>query len=193
MASTHVPLSFPECGADGLNNPHFVAEGANNRNCGPRNAQDLSLAYKNNFGLSTGSDGSAANAPLIGTPKGVEAVIVGVIYKRFVMRLIERFSWIRSSENVGLYADARSLMHYVKTAHGSVFRRVVLSGMLESAQKIVKVDAEQSIESNRESPGGSCSVVDENEKQLSYKKSMFRRRNNTTAGGEAGKGNMVKF
>ena len=104
-------------------------------------------SYKSNFGTSAAAanaaaaDGVGANAPLVGTTKGVEAVVVGVVYKRVVARVIERFSWIRSGENVSLYADVRALMNYVKISHGSVFRRVVLSALLESTQKIVKVDA----------------------------------------------------
>ena len=107
------------------------------RGCGPRAAQELGNSYKSNFGTSV----SAENAPLVGTTKGVEAVVVGVMYKRIVSRVIDRFSWIRSGENVSLYADVRALMNYVKISHGSVFRRVVLSALLESTQKIVKVDA----------------------------------------------------
>ena len=118
------------------------------RGCGPRAAQELGNSYKSNFGTSAAAanaaaaaDGVAANAPLVGTTKGVEAVVVGVVYKRVVARVIERFSWIRSGENVSLYADVRALMNYVKISHGSVFRRVVLSALLESTQKIVKVEA----------------------------------------------------
>jgi hypothetical protein len=32
-----------------------------------------------------------------------------------------------------LYCDVRQLMTYIKEAHGGVFRRVALSGLLESA------------------------------------------------------------
>ena len=107
------------------------------RGCGPRAAKELGSSYKSNFGTAA----SAENAPLVGTTKGVEAVVVGVVYKRIVGRVIERFSWIRSGENVSLYADVRALMNYVKISHGGVFRWVVLSALLESTQKIVKVDA----------------------------------------------------
>ena len=107
------------------------------RGCGPRAAQELGNSYKSNFGTSA----SAENPIGVGTTKGVEAIVVGVVYKRIVARVIDRFSWIRSGENVSLYADVRALMNYVKISHGSVFRRVVLSALLESTQKIVKVDA----------------------------------------------------
>jgi len=34
-----------------------------------------------------------------------------------------------------LYCDVRQLMTYVKEAHGGVFRRVALSGLLDSANR----------------------------------------------------------
>lgn len=34
-----------------------------------------------------------------------------------------------------LYCDVRQLMTYIKEAHGGVFRRVALSGLLESASR----------------------------------------------------------
>ena len=74
----------------------------------------------------------------MGTNKGVESVVVTVLYKRLVTKLIDRFSWLKSQENLTLYNDVRSLMNYVKNEHGAVFSRVVLSAMLESAQKIIK-------------------------------------------------------
>ncbi len=53
--------------------------------------------------------------------------------------MVERLPWLRSSqENATLYSDVRSLMNYVKNAHGGIFRRVVLGALMESAQKIVK-------------------------------------------------------
>ena len=76
--------------------------------------------------------------PLAGTSKGVENTIVSVCYKRLVTKIIGRFSWLRAQENLALYNDVRALMNYVKTVHGAIFRRVVLSAMLESTQKIVK-------------------------------------------------------
>lgn len=34
-----------------------------------------------------------------------------------------------------LYSDVRQLLHYVREAHGGVFRRVALSGLIDSAGK----------------------------------------------------------
>ena len=34
-----------------------------------------------------------------------------------------------------MYGDVRQLLHYVREAHGGVFRRVALSGLIDSAGK----------------------------------------------------------
>ena len=52
--------------------------------------------------------------------------------------MTEKVTWLKSPENIGLNNDCRSLIHYVKLNHGNVFRRVVLSGMMESTKKLVK-------------------------------------------------------
>lgn len=36
----------------------------------------------------------------------------------------------------GLYCDIRQLVQFIKEAHGNVFRRVALSALLDSAEKI---------------------------------------------------------
>ncbi len=84
-----------------------------------------------------GDEGCAGG--LVGTARGVESVVIAVIYRRLVARLMERLAWLKGSQdNADLYTDVRSLMNYVKNAHGGVFRRVVLGALIESAQKIVK-------------------------------------------------------
>ena len=34
-----------------------------------------------------------------------------------------------------LYGDVRQLLHYIREAHGGVFRRVALSGLIDSSGK----------------------------------------------------------
>ena len=72
-----------------------------------------------------------------GSPMGVESIIVSTIYRKIVTKLVDKASWLKQAENSVIYTDVRSLMHYVKTWHGGVFRRVVLNAMLESAKKLV--------------------------------------------------------
>lgn len=68
----------------------------------------------------------------------METIVISIVYKKLVSKLIDKFSWLKSQDNLTLYNDVRSLMNYVKNSHGGVFRRVVLSALLESTQKIIK-------------------------------------------------------
>ena len=78
----------------------------------------------------------ATGAP--GTPRAVENIIVTTIYRKVVSKLVEKHTWLKLPENESHYVDVRGLMHYVKQWHGGIFRRVVLSGMLDSTRKLVK-------------------------------------------------------
>lgn len=85
--------------------------------------------------------GGAAAESVIGfggAPKTVEITIVTILYKKLVTKLIDKFGWLKAADNQTLYNDVRSYMNYVKIYHGGVFRRVALSGMLDSTNKIVK-------------------------------------------------------
>ena len=87
-------------------------------------------------GHSADSTTTPAGAP--GTPRAVENIIVSTMYRRLVGKLVEKHSWLKLPENDAQYLDVRGLMHYVRQWHGSTFRRVVLSGLLDSTRKLVK-------------------------------------------------------
>ena len=55
----------------------------------------------------------------------------GMLLPTFGKSFMTNFTW--SFKFMG-----RKLMNYVKISHGGVFRRVALSGMLDSTHKIVK-------------------------------------------------------
>ena len=113
-------------------------------------SHDLHISYETNFAASgEGSKGNQTSSgtapapppqalPKAGTPLGVESVIVATVYRKIVTQLVDKASWLKQAENVNIYTDVRSLMHYVKTWHGGVFRLVVLNAMLESAKKLVR-------------------------------------------------------
>ncbi|XP_068023752.1 protein unc-80 homolog [Melanerpes formicivorus] len=44
---------------------------------------------------------------------------------------------LHSPENLGLYCDIQQLVQFIKEAHSKVFRRVVLSALLDSAEKLI--------------------------------------------------------
>ncbi|RZC42316.1 unc-80 -like protein, partial [Asbolus verrucosus] len=58
---------------------------------------------------------------------------------RLVMNVIIRFvnsaKEIKTPDNLGLYCEVRQLMTYVKEGHGSVFRRVALSALIDTADR----------------------------------------------------------
>ncbi len=92
-----------------------------------KSGQDLSHGYSSNF-----------NIPENSTMKSVETLIVTTVFKKLVSKLTGKLSWFKSQENSAIYNDTRGLINYVKINHGSVFRRVVLSAMLDSTKKLVK-------------------------------------------------------
>lgn len=42
---------------------------------------------------------------------------------------------LKTAENMSLYCDIKQFVTYVKEAHGGVFRRVALSGILDSSDR----------------------------------------------------------
>lgn len=67
--------------------------------------------------------------------RGIEGQIIAYVFKVLVTRLVDSAKQMKAQENISLYCDVRQLMTYVKEAHGSVFRRVALSGILDSADR----------------------------------------------------------
>ena len=99
------------------------------------------MSYETNFVADTSipqQPGPVQQQHKVGTPKGVESIIVSTIYRKIVTKLVDKASWLKQAENNAVYNDVRSLMSYVKTYHGGVFRRVVLNAMLDSAKKLVR-------------------------------------------------------
>lgn len=67
--------------------------------------------------------------------RGIEGQIMTYVFKVLVTRLVDSMKQLKTQENIGLYCDVRQLMTYVKEAHGGIFRRVALSGILDSADR----------------------------------------------------------
>ncbi|KAJ8917160.1 hypothetical protein NQ315_012652 [Exocentrus adspersus] len=87
--------------------------------------------YASNFGTGVGGGGI----------RGVEGQIMSHVFKPLVSRFVESNKEIKSPENLGLYCDIRQLMIYVKEGHGSVFRRVALSALIDTADRPTKKEA----------------------------------------------------
>nr|XP_054603628.1 protein unc-80 homolog isoform X2 [Nothobranchius furzeri] len=82
--------------------------------------------FGNNF--ATGDNKSLA--------QNMEAVVVGCMFKSLITRCASTTHELHSPENLGLYCDIRQLVQFIKEAHGNVFRRVALSALLDSAEKV---------------------------------------------------------
>ncbi|XP_077449386.1 protein unc-80 homolog isoform X14 [Stigmatopora argus] len=68
--------------------------------------------------------------------QNMEAVVVGCMFKSLITRCASTTHELHSPENLGLYCDIRQLVQFIKEAHGNVFRRVALSALLDSAEKV---------------------------------------------------------
>ncbi|KAF4014159.1 hypothetical protein G4228_005365 [Cervus hanglu yarkandensis] len=70
------------------------------------------------------------------TAQNVEGIVVSAMFKSLITRCASTTHELHSPENLGLYCDIRQLVQFIKEAHGNVFRRVALSALLDSAEKL---------------------------------------------------------
>ncbi|KAK7065542.1 hypothetical protein SK128_001024 [Halocaridina rubra] len=81
--------------------------------------------YATNFGASLGGAGS----------RGIEGQLVASVFKALVSRFVKSSKELKTPENMALYCDVRQLLGYIREGHGGVFRRVALSGLIDSADR----------------------------------------------------------
>ena len=129
---------------------------------------DGKTAYTNNFGAGFGKIG----------PKGVEGVIMNQIFKSLVTRMVKMQKELKLQENLSIYCELRQLVNFIKDNHGGIFRKVALSALLDSQQKLLletaKKEAEKlMLEQNaaKQFPFG-----EEGEKIFQNKKSFIRKK-----------------
>ncbi|XP_046393341.1 protein unc-80 homolog [Ischnura elegans] len=137
-----------------------------------------SAGYATNFGANIGRGGS----------RGIESHIISNVFKSLVSRMVNCSKELKSQENVALYGDVRQLMTYIKEAHGGVFRRVALSGLLDSANRPNKGHSNQQsskapknanqpeVEEQSDRPMGSCYIMDER----GGRKFLFKKRSTSS-------------
>ncbi|KAI2663401.1 hypothetical protein H4Q32_011921 [Labeo rohita] len=102
----------------------YGSAGERSRRANKRNIDKA--GFGNNF--TTGGDKSLAHS--------METVVVGCMFKSLITRCASTTHELHSSENLGLYCDIRQLVQFIKESHGNVFRRVALSALLDSAEKL---------------------------------------------------------
>ncbi|EFN85740.1 Uncharacterized protein KIAA1843 [Harpegnathos saltator] len=121
--------------------------------------------------------------------RGIEGQIMACIFKVLVTRLVDSVKQLKAQENIGLYCDVRQLMTYVKEAHGGVFRRVTLSGILDSADRpnkrcnsnvqttrVIRHIHQSDLEEHADIGGDTCYTVDDR----GTRKFLFKKRSTST-------------
>ncbi|XP_041056206.1 protein unc-80 homolog [Carcharodon carcharias] len=104
---------------------------------------DNKAGFGNNF--TTGDSKSAA--------RSMEVIIVSCMFKPLITRCASTTHELHSAENLGLYCDIRQLVQFIKEAHGNVFRRVALSALLDSADKVTPGKKPEDTEERKVSVG----------------------------------------
>ncbi|KFO96913.1 Protein unc-80, partial [Calypte anna] len=92
--------------------------------------------------------------------QSVEGIIVSAMFKSLITRCASTTHELHSPENLGLYCDIRQLVQFIKEAHGNVFRRVALSALLDSAEKLIPGKKTEATEQEPK-PSGSKRQVSE--------------------------------
>ncbi|XP_069694360.1 protein unc-80 homolog isoform X2 [Periplaneta americana] len=134
--------------------------------------------YATNFGAGLGGGGS----------RGIEGQIMANVFKALVTRLARSTKELKAQENMALYCDVRQLMTYIKEAHGGVFRRVALSGLLDSASRphrkepnlqttrVIRHLHQNELDDPPDIGGSSCFVIDER----GTRKLLFKKRSTSS-------------
>ncbi|XP_071051603.1 protein unc-80 homolog isoform X3 [Onthophagus taurus] len=70
-----------------------------------------------------------------GNVRGIESQVISCSFKSLVTRFVESTKEIKGTESLALFSEIRQLMTYVKEGHGSTFRRVALSALIDTADR----------------------------------------------------------
>ncbi|KAG7191052.1 hypothetical protein KM043_007098 [Ampulex compressa] len=121
--------------------------------------------------------------------RGIEGQILGCVFKQLVSRFVKSIKELKSQENIGLYCDIRQFMTYVKEAHGSIFKRVALSGILDSADRpnkrcnsnvqttrVIRHIHQSDLEEHADIGGDTCYTVDDR----GTRKFLFKKRSTSS-------------
>ena len=110
-------------------NPKNLHSG-NSGSSGVGGSKDLSSCYANNFK----SEAEMASS----TAVNLEALFINAMFKKLVSKMTGKMVWLKAADNASLYNDCRGLINHVKINYGSIFRRVALSGLMDSTKKLIK-------------------------------------------------------
>ncbi|XP_034179249.1 unc80, NALCN channel complex subunit isoform X3 [Osmia lignaria lignaria] len=138
----------------------------------------------------TGTGSAAATYGLGGhSARGIEGHIFNCVFKALVTRFVKSLKELKSQDNLTLYCDLRQFMTYVKEVHGGVFRRVALSGILDSADRpnkrcnsnvqttrVIRHIHQSDLEVHADIGGDTCYTVDDR----GTRKFLFKKRSTSS-------------
>ncbi|XP_035727928.1 protein unc-80 homolog isoform X9 [Vespa mandarinia] len=121
--------------------------------------------------------------------RGIEGQIMNCVFKTLVTRFVNSTKELKSQENIGVYCDLRQFMTYVKEAHGGIFRRVALSGILDSTDRpnkrcnskvqttrVIRHIHQSDLEEHADIGGDTCYTVDDR----GTRKFLFKKRSTSS-------------
>ncbi|CAG4970497.1 unnamed protein product [Parnassius apollo] len=85
----------------------------------------LQAGYATNFGVGQGTN----------TNRAIENFIIEATFRELITRFALMHKELKLLDNSALYMEVRVLLSYVKEAHGSEFRLVALSALLDTAER----------------------------------------------------------
>ena len=133
--------------------------------------------YATNFGAGYGRIGS----------RGVESVIFDKIFKCLVTRSMKMQKELKMQLNLSQYCELRQLLTYVRDAHGGIFRKVLLSALFDTTEKLLADDLIKKIAKQQTTPesDGRSNVIphslDDLDREMrgpgqGHKRSFFRKK-----------------
>ncbi|CAK9824157.1 Protein unc-80 homolog [Anthophora retusa] len=121
--------------------------------------------------------------------RGIEGHIFNCVFKALITRFVKSLKELKSQENISLYCDLRQFMSYVKEVHGGIFRRVALSGILDSADRpnkrcnsnvqttrVIRHIHQSDLEEHADIGGDTCYTVDDR----GTRKFLFKKRSTSS-------------
>ncbi|CAH1139308.1 unnamed protein product [Phyllotreta striolata] len=134
--------------------------------------------YASNFDTGLGGGGI----------RGIESTIMSHVFKPLVTRFVESTDEVKNVENITLYCEVRQLVTYVKEGHGSIFRRVALSALIDTADRPTK--KEVNVQTTRvirhmhhseiEEPGDAPTDTQSYTEDRGTRKSLFKKRSTSS-------------
>ncbi|XP_050528266.1 protein unc-80 homolog isoform X3 [Daktulosphaira vitifoliae] len=65
--------------------------------------------------------------------RGNEYHVINVIFRSLISRVVKSFKELKQPENTDIYSTVKFLIGYIKDVHSSIFKRVMLSGLIDVA------------------------------------------------------------